>query len=245
MMKLMCPRCGEETAVVENTAFACEHCGGWLQAVSHGKEYVLVGAYREHPGEKEALALVDKADKIVDPVKKKKLLDEAETVCPDSLRVQQALLYLGDLWKRDLRNIDYHLIKCYLLHVFEEPEKETPAMRESMMTELTAHPRLLRCLELAPDRDAFIQEYVHWLCREYVHLFLKGSTSRTGKVFGFQLTRIEKALARPVAMMLRNMEQANLPAPYDTLLPRTLMEVFVRDVGPDVFVREAQKELAK
>ena len=242
-MKLMCPRCGAETAVGDHAGFACQGCGGWLQARAHGKAYVLVGASRELPGEQEALRYVDKAEQAADPVKKKQLLEEAERLCPDSLHVQRALLYLGDLWQRDLRNIDYHLIKCYLLHVFEAPEQETPAMRAQMLRDLTAHPRLLRCLEVAPDREAFIREYVGWLCREYVKVFLKGSASHSGRIFGMQFVRREKTLARPVAMMLRNMALADLPAPYDTLLPQTLMETFIRDVGPETYVREAQKEL--
>ena len=245
MMKLMCPRCGGETPVGDHGGFACGECGGWLKVAPHGKAYVLVAAARELPGEKDALRLVDKAEKITDPVKKKKLLDEAERLCPDSLEVQRALLDLGDLWTRDLRTIDFHLIKSYLLHVFEAPEEDSPAMRRQMLEELTAHPRLLRCIDLAPDGEQFIREYVQWLCREYVNVFLKGSTQHSGRVFGLQLTRLEKALARPTAKMLVNMERTDLPAPYDTLLPQTLLEAFVRDVGSDVFVREARKELER
>lgn len=245
MMKLMCPRCGQETPVGDENGFACASCGGWLRMVPHGKAFMLVGALRQLPGEQEALKLLDKADKVTDPVKKKKLLDQAEQLCPDSLAVQRALLYLGRLWQRDLKTIDYHLIKSYLLHVFEAPEEESPAMRESMMEELLHDPRLEKCIALAPDGEQFIREYVEWICREYVNIFLKGSTSHSGRLFGFQVTRLEKALALPVAKMLRNMETANLPAPYDTLFPETLLAVFQRDVGPDVYVREARKELDK
>lgn len=242
-MRLMCPRCGQEVTVGDHVGFACEGCGGWLQVVPHGKAFLLKAVARELPGEKEALRFVDQAAQITDPVKKKKLLDQAEQLCPDSLAVQREKLYLGRLWQRDLKNIDYHLIKCYLLHVFEAPETEAPAMRESMLQELTADPQLLRCLDIAPDREAFITEYVQWICREYVKVFLKGSTSHNGRFMGIQVTKIEKALAMPTAKMLYNMSKMNLPAPYDTLLPRTLVETFVRDVGPDAFLRQAMKEL--
>ena len=132
-MRLMCPRCGQEVTVGEHSGFACEGCGGWLQVIPHGKAFLLQAVARELPGEKEALRLVDKAVQAADPVKKKKLLDQAEALCPDSLHVQREKLYLGRLWQRDLKNIDYHLIKCYLLHVFEAPEQESRAMRESML----------------------------------------------------------------------------------------------------------------
>jgi len=242
-MRLMCPRCGQEVTVGEHSGFACEGCGGWLQVIPHGKAFLLQAVARELPGEKEALRLVDKAVQAADPVKKKKLLDQAEALCPDSLHVQREKLYLGRLWQRDLKNIDYHLIKCYLLHVFEAPEQESTAMRESMLRELTEDPQLLKCLRLAPDPEAFIVEYVQWICREYVKIFLKGSTSHNGRFFGIQVTRPEKALALPTAKMLHNMALADLPAPYDTLLPQTLEETFVRDVGPDSFLRQAMKEL--
>lgn len=242
-MKLMCPRCGQEVTVGDHAGFTCESCGGWLQVIPHGKAFLLQAAARELPGEKDALRLVDKAAQAADPVKKKKLLDEAEALCPDSLHAQREKLYLGRLWQRDLKNIDYHLIKCYLLHVFEAPEQETPDMRRAMLRELTEDPQLLKCLRLAPDPEAFIVEYVQWICREYVKVFLKGSTAHSGRFFGIQFTKPEKALALPTAKMLRNMALAGLPAPYDTLLPKTLEETFVRDVGSDTYLRQAQKEL--
>lgn len=223
--------------------FACERCGGWVQARPNGKAWMLMACARALPGEAEALALCARAEKAADPAKKKALLDEAAAKCPDSLEVQTELLHLGRLWQRDPRQMDYHLVKCYLLHAFEAPEAETPAMRQAMLAELTGDAQLQRCLALAEEPEAFLRGYLTRMCREYVRIFLKGSAAHGGRFMGIQVVRPERSLARPVARMLMEMERAALPAPYDTLLPECLMAVFRADVGSDAFVRAAREEM--
>lgn len=241
-MELPCPRCGEMTGTGAAEGFACRRCGGWLRLAPNGKAWTLLPATRALPGEAEALRLCDQTEKTADPARKKALLDQAAALCPDCLPVQEALLHLGRLWQRDPRRLDYHVIKCYLLHVFEDPAAEEPGQRQAMVDELTGDPLLRRCLALAEDPDAFLRRYLTRLCREYVRIFLKGSAAHSGRFMGFQVLRPEKSLARPVARMLDNMARACLPAPFDTLLPACLLAVFRAEVGSDAYVQAAREE---
>lgn len=242
-MKLMCPLCGGETETGSGDVFACGRCGGWVRMVPNGKAWMLKAAEKPRDGEDQARPLLEKALCMEDPVKKKALLLAAEALCPDSLAVQTELMHLGRLDQRNPKRLDYHIIKCYLLHVFEEPEKETPAMRESMIDELTSDPRLLRCLELAPDREEYLTAYLTRLCREYIDLFFKGSSEHMRQFLGFQVVRPEKALAHPAAKTLIHMERASLPEPFDRLLPACFLDAFRTQVGSDAFLQEARKEL--
>lgn len=241
-MDLPCPRCGEMTPTGDAEGFACARCGGWLRAVPNGRAWTLLPAARALPGEAEALSLCAQAEKAADPARKKALLDQAAALCPGCLPAQEALLHLGRLWQRDPRHPDYHLIKCYLLHVFEDPASEPPERRAAMVDELTADPLLGRCLRLAEDPDDFLRRYATRLCREYVRIFLRGSAAHGGRFMGLQVVRPERSLALPVARMLDNMARAGLPAPFDTLLPACLMKVFREDVGSDAYVQAARKE---
>ncbi len=186
------------------------------------------------------------AEKQTDPKKKKALLDQAASLYPQELSIQEELLHLGRLWQRDPRHLDYHVIKCYLLHVFQDPASETPDMRKQMLHELTEDPQLLLCRQMAGDKeDIFLRRYVTRLCREYVKLFLKGSNACNGTLMGIRIIPLERCLAKPVALMLHNMEDANLPAPFDTLFPECLLEVFRNDVGSDVHLMAAREELKR
>ncbi len=183
------------------------------------------------------------ASKEPNPVKKKSILDQAASLYPDDLAVQEELLHLGRLWQRDPRHLDYHIIKCYLLHVFEEPASETPDMRRQMLTELTEDPQLLRCRAMAGEgEEAFLRRYVTRMCRDYVKLFLVSSNSKNGTIMGLRIFPLEKCLAKPVATMLHNMEDASLPAPFDTLFPECLLDVFRADIGNDTHLMAALEE---
>ena len=240
-MKLLCPRCGRETAVSDGL-FPCESCGGLLRREPSGKAFILVTAQKKTPGSKEAARMVEKAEREADPVRKKRLLDEAAAAYPDALAPQEALLHLGRLWQRNPKQPDYHVIKCYLLHIFDHPEQETPAMREAMLQELTEGPQLQRCLELADDPQAFLRRYMRRLCSEYVRLFLVDDNRRSGRLFGLQVSRMEKSLARPAANMIRNMELAELPGAF-AALPECLKEAFRNEVGPTAWLERALEEL--
>ena len=211
-MKLLCPLCGEETQVPDTEeAFACEKCGKRVRRVAYGKAFLLQEAGASLPGEEQALALVTKAEDEEDPVRKKKLLDEALALCPDSLAVNRELLHLGRLWQRNPRKPDFHIIKCYLLHALQEPEEETPQMREEMLRELMAGDDLQKCLRLASSPEEFMTQYLQRICREYIQIFLASSGQYGGRVFGFQMFNRARAMAPAVARMIRNADRLMPP----------------------------------
>ena len=47
-----------------------------------------------------------------DPVRREKLLLQAEEMSPQDLDVQKALLLLGDLPRRNPKKVDFSVIKC-------------------------------------------------------------------------------------------------------------------------------------
>ena len=114
-------------------------------------------------------------------------LMRAAEMDPSDLRVQKELLLRGRLHERDPHNITFHVIKCYLLHAFEHPEKHNQEEIQRMARELFDHPQLQRCLAIAPDQDAFMKEYLNDLCAEYVRLFIAGDTSHTRAILGITI----------------------------------------------------------
>ena len=88
-----CPRCGK-TLEVAGAAF-CPHCGS------------PVAAAQAAPVPEGALALLEKAERQADPVKKHKLLLEAQAQYPDCLEVAQELLFLGRLHERSPKKLDF------------------------------------------------------------------------------------------------------------------------------------------
>ena len=81
-----CPRCGKPVEIA-GAAF-CPHCGA------------PVAAAQAAPVPEGALSLLEKAERQTDPVKKHKLLLDAQAQYPDCLEVAQELLFLGRLYER-------------------------------------------------------------------------------------------------------------------------------------------------
>lgn len=163
-------------------------------------------AAKEKTLPRDVQALLQMARTEKDPVVREKCLLLAEEMAPEDLDVQRGLLMLGNLARRDARRIDYSVIKCYLLHVFEHPEAHPEAQQKCMTEELFAHPRLMRCMQLAPDAQAFLQDYLEEMCREYLHLFIDGQREHGGGLWGFQTpSRRIRGLSRPCADMICNM----------------------------------------
>lgn len=141
-----------------------------------------------------------------DPRDAHAFLARAEEIAPDDLRIQKELLLRGDLHQRDSRNITFHVIKCYLLHAFEHPEKHSEDERKRMTRELFDHERVQKCLAIAPDKEAFLKEYLFDLSREYVRLFIAGDTSHTRALLGITIASKQPAfLAIPAFDVLNNM----------------------------------------
>ena len=117
-------------------------------------------------------------------VKKHKLLLEAQEQYPDCLEVAQELLFLGRLYERSPRKLDFSVIKCHLLHFYLTPDDFSAAQQQQMRTELFEHPDLRRCQELAPDADAFTRKYLERLSRDFINVFLRGSNRYMHSFFG-------------------------------------------------------------
>lgn len=244
--QLACPRCGRENLVTDDRAFACAHCRGMVRRAPHGKAYLLlpvdgVDAPTDEAA-REAEAILQQALATEDPVKKKALLRQGEQLAPTYLPIQEELLHLGDLDQRGRRPLDYHLIKCYLLHMFEAPTEVEPRI-PAMVAELTAHPQLNHCLSLTSDQDGFIRRYLIRLSRAYIHVFLMGSNRHIPRIFGFPTKSPDQALGYPAARMIQRMKAADLPSPFDVLLPQSFVDAYRQEVGSDVHLEKARKEL--
>lgn len=141
-----------------------------------------------------------------DPGYAYRCLERAEVMAPDSLKVQRALLMHGRLHERDRRAADYSVIKCYLLHAFEHPERHPEAEQQRMARELFDHRRLQACLALAEDPQAFLNDYLEELSQEYMRLFIAGDSSHAPRVFGISpRQQLHRYLARPAADVIRNL----------------------------------------
>ena len=150
--------------------------------------------------------MLKKAGDESDPVKRYALLTKAEQASPQDLRVQKALLKHGRLHERNKHRVDFSIIKCYLLHMFEEPQAHTTTQQEEMIRELFFEERLIKALELADDPEAFLLEYLTELSREYIRLFLQGSNRYMKSIFGFSTGgKPAKLLAVPSAAMIKRM----------------------------------------
>lgn len=191
---------------------------------------------------KEALAIdpqLDAEDLLIraeleaEPVNKHAYLTRAEELEPDNLKVQKALLLLGRLHERDPKHIDFSVIKSYLFHAFEHPEKHTEAEKERMARTFFDEDRLRRCLALSPDPDAFLRDYLEALGREYVHLFIASDSSHVPSLFGFSLKgSLPKYLAVPARDIIANiLSSPHLNADEQRLLARQFYQAFHREVN--------------
>lgn len=190
MSEFQCPHCARKLSVESGAAF-CPYCGGSLA--------------KAQPAEEEAAvrAMLEKAEAATDPVKKHALLMEAQTAHPQSLAVAEELLFLGRLHERNPKQLDFSVIKSYLLMIYLEPETIQPAKIDAMRRELFDCPELNRCLELCDDPTAFLNRYLTRLTGQFIDLFLYGSSKYMHRFFGLGLdSRAPKLLAAPVAHMI-------------------------------------------
>jgi hypothetical protein len=217
MMPLICPGCGGRLDVEPErklVPFTCPYCTRRLEPQKNGQAIVLKAvsnaassgqAVPSNPVD-TAASLLQKSQEEGDPKKRYALLLDAEKADPINLNVQKALLLHGRWHERDRRKLDFSVIKCYLLHAFEEPKAHTAIQREQMVDELFHEERLKRAMDLAPDPRAFLREYLTALSQEYIRLFLKGSSKYMRPVFGFAPAgKPSKLLAAPAAGMIKSM----------------------------------------
>lgn len=276
MMPLICPGCGgrmDIEAERELVPFSCPYCAAPLTPQKNGQALVLKvssaapvnrqvpavsvnqqtsavtpASLKSSPAGGDASALLRQAQEQSDPIKQYVLLQKAEEADPGNLQVQKALLLHGRLHERDKRRIDFSVIKCYLLHVFEEPEAYSFSKREDKIRELISEDRLVKAMDMAPDGQAFLKDYLTALSQEYIHLFLRGSSRHMKPIFGFAPAgKPSRLLAAPAADMLRCMlkEQALLQDQRETLASAFYKAYGLEFQGETIYLDEALGTLAE
>lgn len=208
MVEITCQKCHKTISAAESAAF-CPYCGERLSAGG-----LDLSAVRNEP----------------DPVKKHDMLLKLIAQHPDSLEVAEEILYLGRLYERSKRKLDFSVIKCYVLNIYLEPETISADKREALRAEIFSHPDLDRCLTLSEDKDAFLSRYLEHISEEFVRLFLKGSSRYMRSIFGFtQTSKAPKYLALPATKMLKNMQRdESLTDAQRALLTRAFYTAFAR-----------------
>lgn len=184
---------------------------------------------------KDSMTLADllhEAKVTDDPVFAHACLKRAEIMAPDSLDVQRALLMQGRLHERGRVAGDYSVIKCYLLHCFEHPEKHSQQEQEQMAREIFDNPHLKNCIALSPQPEAFLKDYLTELCAEYMHIFIAGDTSHAPAIFGLATKgMLHRYLAKPSNDLLRNVLSSPwLSAEEQLLLARSFYQAFHRQM---------------
>ena len=119
--------------------------------------------------------------------------------------------------------------------VYLKPETIPEDKAVQFKEELFAHPQLLKCLALAPNRDVFLRKYLLRLCTEFIRLFLRGDSMYMRRFFGFGMdSRAPKMLADPLCHMLDNIRRDDRITPEQrNLLMTTLYQAFEKDMGGD------------
>ena len=231
MMTLpVCMHCGKSVQPAE--AAFCPFCGAVMP----------VKASEMPEGAKKLLA---QAEKLRDPVKKHELLLQAEKEYPDCVEIAEELLFLGRLYERSPKKMDYSVIKCFLWHMYLTPGEFSAEKKQEMREELFHHPQLERCLALSPDPESFLRRYLKRLGCEFVSLFLKGSNHYTRTWFGFRFdNRMSRVLARPAAQMIVNIRADEKLSPQErALLSEALYGAFLTETGSEP--RWVEEELEK
>lgn len=171
-------------AVVE-----CPQCGALLAPQKHGEAVLLVRRTAQ-PQEKPGVrALLEQAEAERRPDRVYALIQKAVEADPESFAAHRALLYHGKLYEAARRPGDYALIKSYLLHMYEQPEKYTDAQREERVRELFESPLLKRTCQLSGDADACLDAYLLHLAEEYLRIFILGRSGLATGMFGFPRSR--------------------------------------------------------
>ncbi|MCL1855406.1 MAG: hypothetical protein FWF86_06705 [Clostridia bacterium] len=223
MGNYQCPHCGKEQEEKSGAAF-CPYCGGAV---------IREEARAEDPP--EVRELLQQAGSMKDIRKKWHFLLQAEEKYPDSLPIAEELLFLGRLYDRDKRQLDFSVIKCYLFMAYLKPGEFSEERAAQFREEMFDHPQLLKCLALAPNRNAFLRQYLMRLCVEFIRLFLRGDSIYMRKLFGFGLdSRAPKLLADPVSYMLDNIRRdEHITSEQRDMLMTALYQAFDKDMGGD------------
>lgn len=203
MPKIICHKCGRETLYEGEAPKFCAHCASELKrpdAYSQIDECL-----------NEVRALDDTAERYAHLIK-------ARERFPDNFLIEREILYLGRLHERGGRP-DFYRIPYWPLTALENPREYSAKDRKRMLDSFFQNPEIARVGSLSGDADAFWDEYLLHMAREYVNMFLKGSSANS-TLLGFRRRESEvmRRSAACLARMLTNIGQSDLVDP--ALKPR-------------------------
>ena len=207
VLPAVCPLCAAVLKVDPDNlpeGLCCE-CGGLLTPRAHGAAVLLEPG--EAPEPPEVLEHLARAKRERKPDRARAHILKALEAGPDSFAANRALLYHGRLYEAVRRPGDFALIKSYLLHMFEEPDRYTAAQKDERMEELFRDPQLKRTAALSGDKAAFLREYLNHLACEYMTIFVRGRSSVSRGIFGFgrSADSVRDQCALIVSAMERNL----------------------------------------
>lgn len=224
-MSLRCPRCGKEIPG-EGMAF-CPYCGTRIDSAAEDQR-------ETDPRVKERIR---KALAETGLPKRKRILEKAKEEFPDSLEIDWELLFIGRENPKPRRGqIDYSIIKSYLLNIYRAPEDFSQEEQERMRKELFEDPQLTRLLTASGNPEGRMREYLQRLCSEYMEIFLAGDNRINGTIFGFSLNRNKgKAIAGPVSEIIRRVDaDSALSAEQREMLRDALVRAYLAAEGAKI-----------
>lgn len=217
---MKCSRCGQEIGT-EGASF-CPFCGNVLEKPSANAG--------QDPKVEEWLRKVNSVTSLPE---RKKILEKAMKDCPDQPALEWEYLFIGHEKKQKRMRVDFSIIKSYIMYIWLTPKEFDKDTAAAMREEVFGDPQLIRCLDMAKDRDQCLNDYLSRLCAEFIDVFLDGDSRFNRSLFGFKLdNRREKWMAEPAATVIRNMrEDPVLTDDQKQMLVRHFYQVFSEAVG--------------
>jgi hypothetical protein len=219
MQTLQCPHCGGEiTYETGRIPRLCPFCAAAFAATDP--------AAPDSPLEARLKAETR-------PKKKYAMIQAALRENPDDFAANRALLFHGRLHE-PMRGhqVDFSIVKCHLMHIFEDGADDAAAYEELLRGE-----QLRRTMALSGDGDAFFAAYLRRLAYEYIDLFIRGDSRNTRGALGFAL-RAETVAERCAGAVRRMLEGVMGSARLDEGEKLMLLEA-VRDGFARAFPGEA------
>ena len=232
---IQCPGCGAEIKADGKTvSMGCPYCGA-----------KLTGAAVPESRNEEAEKWIRKALSVNSYPERKKILTKGLEACPDSREIRWELLFIGEPETKRTRDIDFSIIKCWVLEMYRNPRNFTDDKKDRMRAQFFDAPELIRTLNQFANPEEKQREYLQRLCREYVELFLEGSNEVMGSLFGFRNERNkEKKLAIPVAQIIKGIraDEKLLPEQREQLWKAVYQAYGTRTDGKMACLDEYLKE---
>ena len=190
-MNMICNQCGKKAEGEGIVLFT--YCG----------ERLISAAETAAPRNEEAEKWISKAMNVHSYPERKKILQKGLEACPGSREIEWELLFVGEEPRKRKWEMDFSIIKCWILEIYLKPEVFSEEKKDQMRLQFFDDQKLKDCLNRFENPADKQREYLQRLCREYVELFLEGSNQIMGNFLGIRIERNkEKRVAVPVAEMI-------------------------------------------